>query len=385
MKISSIPIEFLDFTALPIIDAHYYLGKEVKKAVHQRLNTVLESLDETLISKKIETARIIKEVIENRSQENSRISKDLQLYLSCCKAWVDGSELENFRHSKLDKIENFSQLDLFFFLQWEFTGCQTGMYRQKDGSVSLWHTEEDIDEIGTRFDLLRFVSFKVDETIINTLIYPDLMPGSAFSWTDNGTAIAIDSLLLVPEISRGTFANLLYWMVLFCHNTIPAETIIAELLPSLDSGAINIVRLGDNIQGMNYEFSGSQFSQRSLGFQPGNFLFQTNASNLSEIENANSTSVSRLENQQFYTDRETRTANAIEKMDNPSLYDFFQMMASKQGGEYAYANRDVKAYFIVNLSTNGYEIWLGSGMAKLNRPPIVIRKIFDSPNRTSQK
>jgi hypothetical protein len=64
--------------------------------------------------------------------------------------------LEHFEHHALAAFEPLGQIDLAMFLQNDCTGCQTGMYRAQDGSVVLWHTEEDVeDEPGSGFDLLR--------------------------------------------------------------------------------------------------------------------------------------------------------------------------------------------------------------------------------------
>ncbi len=370
------PVEFLDLTNLEIVDAHLALGKDVKPAVHKRLNFLIDRIGESQVFDEIEKVRNIRKTVEDRSKGQDFISLAIRSYLECCKAWAVGTDLENFHHSKLAKIKDISSIDLAIFLQLELTGCQTGMYRQEDGSIILWHTEEDVDEKSQRFDKLRVAAFRSGNKIVNSFIYPDLLPGPAFSWTGSGTAIAIDSLPVISNSTVGFFANLIYWIVLFFHEDLPVQAIVSELLPSVDSGAINIVGFEKEAHGEIFEFAIDQVKKRCLGSQPASFLFQTNISNSFNIKPDGTFYEAKSDKQHYYVSRETRTAQAVKKLKDPSLLNFFHLLTSMRGGEYAYANRDVKAHFLIKVTNDEYEVWMGSGMAKPNILPIKIKKII---------
>jgi hypothetical protein len=48
-------------------------------------------------------------------------------------------------------------------------------------------------------------------------------------------------------------------------------------------------------------------------------------------------------------------------------------MAFRLGGEFSYANTDVKSYFLGNVSAQGMEIWLDVGPALKRDQPRVIK------------
>ena len=80
----------------------------------------------------------------------------------------------------------------------------------------------------------------------------------------------------------------------------------------------------------------------------------------------------------LYEQRVERTANAISNKDGKSgeageMEFFFNLMTSQVGDGWAYANKDVKAYFIHRQSINGAETWLGHGPAMPGDSIIVIK------------
>jgi hypothetical protein len=55
---------------------------------------------------------------------------------------------------------------------------------------------------------------------------------------------------------------------------------------------------------------------------------------------------------------------------------FHRLISSRAGEEWAYANKDVKAYFLCQVEPNEMEIWLGAGPARREDVPLkIIQKI----------
>jgi hypothetical protein len=73
----------------------------------------------------------------------------------------------------------------------------------------------------------------------------------------------------------------------------------------------------------------------------------------------------------FYEQRVERTERAMRNKDDKAseagdMSFFFDLLTSRAGDGWGYANPEVKAYFIHRLSMHGAEIWLGDGPALPN-------------------
>lgn len=377
MKNNLHQIEFLDLTLLDKIEAHFVLGSDVRNAVHRKLNSALDEIDTINLSELISKVKRIRRVLENKAKNTDLAGKIAQSYLDCLEAWAKGANIENFRHPKIEN-RNISIIELALLLQLENVGCQTGVFRQENGSVIMWHTEEDVEEENNpRFDKLRIVSLKSGNSVFFAFVYPDLLPGCAFSWTDRGIAMAVDTILANAKLSEGFFSNFLYWAVLFYNEELRPYEIITRFSPIIDAGAITIVLPEDNIRVEKMEFIANEILTSCLDSQPGSFLFQSNVfstknSRLLSFENV------QREKRRLFEAREIRTKEAINRLQSFSLCDFYAMMTSRKGGTYAYANKDVKAYFLSRVSKYSCEIWVGTGKAQPQKKPIIIRHFFNN-------
>ena len=193
---------FLDFSKHDLRTAHRMLGEQVSAQVHKILRQRLERLDRSklnfLLTQTCSCAETLTDKLSDQRLD-PRLQGALQEYVDCLAAWADGAGLRDFDHPALAAQRRLCPLDLALFLQHDSTGCQTGMYRQGDGSVILWHTEEDIEfEAGSGFDQLRLASFNVGDEenpiTMTAFIYPDLLPGPAFGWRSDGYTQAVDNL-----------------------------------------------------------------------------------------------------------------------------------------------------------------------------------------------
>lgn len=376
MKNNTSPVEFLDLSELDRVSAHLALGNEVKRAAHRRLKLTLDGLDGKGLSEQVSRVQTVRKMLEDRSKRTDFVGRAIESYLVCCSAWAEGTDLAKFQHPKLVDIRDVSPIDLALLLQLEPTGCQTGVFRQEDGSIILWHTEEDVDENTERFDKLRIVAIKSGEEIAHAFIYPDLLPGPAFSWTERGTALAVDSILAKANSPTGSFSNLIYWIVLFYHESLAPQAILAGLAPIMDGGAITTLSSGEEIRAERTEFVADDVMISRLDPRPGSYLFQSNV--FSQKNSNMSRSFESIEpaKRRIFEAREIRTARAIKKLESKSLPDFYHMMTSRRGGEWAYANQDVKSHFLFKASRREFEVWVGAGSAKPNVLPTTYRHIL---------
>ena len=192
----------LDLTGYDLPTAHWHLGTHVRQQVQKILNQRLEELDPEKCCFLMNQCRACAEMLTDKLTDqriNSLLRGAIQEYVDCLAAWADGAGLRGYDNPALAAYKPLCPLDLAFFLQHDSTGCQTGMYRQPDGSVIFWHTEEDIEaEAGSGFDQLRLAAFNVggrDHPVhMHAFIYPDLLPGSAFGWRSDGYTQAVDTL-----------------------------------------------------------------------------------------------------------------------------------------------------------------------------------------------
>jgi hypothetical protein len=267
--------------------------------------------------------------------------------------------------------------DLALFLQNDNLGCQTGVYREREGAVLLWHTEEDVQEAGSRFDKPRIATFRTgDGRRMSAFIYPDLLPGPAYCWRSDGFIQAVDSLPLKPAPEASVLANIATWVTLRLGKAVAPEAVIDALGPFVDGYALSVVQeqrgqvLADKI-----EFAGDQYLLSSLDDEPGCFLFQVNIFSDKEADVATTYEDIHPHHRQTLEGRVTRTSRAIQRFtpSNNTATSFFRLLASRLGNDYSYANEDVKSYLIGRISATDMEIRIGSGPALKGDQLYVIR------------
>lgn len=87
-------------------------------------------------------------------------------------------------------------------------GCQTGVKRETNGSVSFFHTEEDFEG----YRITDTVMGKFPDGSVSYTSYPEILPGAAFSITRTGKLIMVDSLF-TKEIDQPAIpAGVVPWL-----------------------------------------------------------------------------------------------------------------------------------------------------------------------------
>jgi hypothetical protein len=377
LKIStSTTFTFLDYRCLRLVEAHRQLGQDVRLQVDKILRRRLEELSEGSLILLLSQAGDCGETLARRSGEAGvaiPIRKALGEYLDCLGAWAEGAGLGQFQHPRLEGV---SLLERALLLQHDESGCQTGLYRQADGSAILWHTEEDIEETpGERFDALRVMRFQVDDeegaVVIHAFMYPDLLPGPAFAWRSDGYTQAVDTLhtCSFDAPNGGILANCACWIALRLGGSVDFGEILSALQPFYTGYAINVMdRAGGRVEADKYEFAGSYITHEELREQPGSYLFQANIFSEPRSAAARAMECLTVEKWRKYRQRVYRTRRFFKEKQRCQSPDgdltfLHKMMASRAGGEWAYANSHVKAYFLQRLTSEETETWLGSGPA----------------------
>jgi hypothetical protein len=386
------PIQFLDYTGLDMVAAHRALGETVQGQTQRVLQRRLDKLSPSKLKEKLFLARQCSLALEERVQNkriDQRVRNAVEEYLACLEAWMDGVCLTDFQHPALGHIKIESSRvtlrDLALFLQDDNAGCQTGALRLADGSVIFWHTEENLEEVpNEHFDQLRIATFRIvnsDETVdSHSFIYPYLLPGSSFSWRSDGYFQATDSLYIKPVIqSNALFANIVCWVTLRLGKALPAREVIAALSPFSDGYAHwSFARRNGSPAVNKIEFAGDQMISCELGKQPGDSLFQVNI-----VSQTDSLIATRFEHispasRRRYVKRFIRSSSLIERIKTAQepLKAVQEMLTSRYGGSYAYANTDVKAYVIGRLTSSGLALWIGAGTALKGEHPLYIGELI---------
>lgn len=369
----------LDFRALDLEPAHFALGQAVKSQVKRILQHKLESWGPEGFLVRIRIAQAVLNTLVEKTVSDRLdlpIRQALLAYLGCLEQWAAGTDLRavlaqsaiaNSAGSLADQIA----LLVGLALQNDALGCQTGTCRQGDGSIVLWHTEEDSDLEGMRFDKLRLMRFRspwgpADAEVIS-FIYPDLLPGSAFSWRSDGYIQAVDFLYMRDMVVEGALlANIACWVTLVLGQHGSLEAVVHQLGPYLDGYAITTVSRDDKmVHGRKIEFLAAEHLCSELSEQVGAHSFQVNlvsdpASSLAQhYEEENLASRGLLQGRLSRTQRLLSSkANALNHLEG-----FCRLVSSRAGGDYAYSNRHVKAYLVGWVSDTGMNIQVGPGPA----------------------
>ncbi len=370
----------LDYSAYDLPTAHRMLGWHVSQQVQKILKNKLDTWEEARLQKLLAQSQTCISLLAEKAADahiDERLRTAVCEYLQCLSAWADGAGLEHFKHSVLASLQPLGRIDLAMFLQNDCTGCQTGMYRSPDGSVVLWHTEEDVeDEPGSGFDSLRIAKFNLGDrdhpVLMHAFIYPDLLPGPAFGWRSDGFAQAVDKLHIrhFPDLKAGILTNVVTWLTLRLGPDMDSKEIIESLQPYYDGYAVNTVySQAGGVQAHKYEFASDRIISSHLDEQPNSYLFQVNIFSdrahpwVAELEDLHPDWC------ELYQQRVERAMVALQIMDGKpgmtgEMRFFFNMITSQVGDDdWSYANKDVKAYFIHHQSTHCAEIWLGHGPA----------------------
>ena len=212
----------------------------------------------------------VKHQIAARILERVQTESIFTEFYACFKAWVRGGGI--------------SELYGMYLMVDNLEGCQTMMVRYQSG-VGMIHTEEDFNDIKSRMSGNHTIEFKDNGRRLLTLVYNNLIPGSALFGWQKDMLIAVDALFIreegIENIEKPMLANIIGWIV--WHATVD-ETDHRVLIPKLkrmgemiDGYAINVVRrIGKKVQGYKVSFARNDWEVEKLGNKIGSNLRQVN-------------------------------------------------------------------------------------------------------------
>ncbi len=377
----------LDYRALSLVDAHRRLGEEVRAQAHHILARKFRELTPEALAGQVRLARYCRDALHRKlEQAGEGIRRAaLEEYVTCLAAWTQGADLaafevEGLREARVDGLP-LSGDDLAYTLQDDEPGCQTGLWRAADGSVLLWHTEEDREPLGARFDRLRLMAFSVTDhgrpTYIVAFIYPDLLPGSAFAWRGDNYVQAVDSLNLKSKApASGILANIATWVTLRLGQGADLDETIRYLGPFADGYALNAAYAdGQSARGRKVEFAGEYTHSYRLADAPGSFLYQANMFSDPTASIARLYGAVEPEKRRRLEERVSRAEAWLRALrpeaDVPAA--LFHFLCSQEGGDYACANRDVKAYLIARCAVDRLQVSIGAGPALVEVKPEIFQ------------
>jgi hypothetical protein len=368
-------IVHLDFRDIDIQLAHEKLGEAVQAQVYKILNEKINLDDDQGFISDIRKARLMARAIDQKIKSPDlmrEIKKALIAYKAALQAWTTGARLDGYQHDLLnglmiDGLPVRGQ-ELAMLLQAEQLGCQTGIIRDEDHSIWLWHAEEDVEPVpGARFDYTRIFSFCYEGKHIHAFIYPDLLPGPTFGWRDDGYVQAVDTLYVKVDSSEDSIPpNIATWLTLCLGGQVPITEIVDSLSPFQKGYALlSVSQSSDKIIGEKVEFISSAMEYRALSEKYGDYLFQVNM--IAERDTLFQQKYEQIDEttEAALGQRIDRTQKALEEFipTQNKIGFLHRLLSSRDGGEYAYANQDVKAYFLCRMADTGLQKWIGVGVA----------------------
>lgn len=362
------PIEVLVARASSMSGAHRALGELMKGPALGAIEARIAGTDPAALKAQIRGVRACRSFIEQcsvRAGTAEPVRRAILDYLECLTGWSEALGLGGRLAGGLEVDgQQTSALDLALWAQDDNTGCQTGMLRRADGSVFLWHTEEDT--IGY-FDKPRIVSFVVGDETLHAFMYPYLLPGPAFGW-QAGQVHAVDTLFMRRDLTPvGAYTSVASWLIWRLGPAADAREVIRALSPFVDGCAVNVVQpAARGARATTHEFGGRRLASRSLRADAGAFAFQANAVCRPESPLGREEELS-ARDRAPYERRLDRAQEAMERLRarprEPAAQDLVRFLASRRGGSYANANRDVKAHCVACVCSSGLEMYVQSGSA----------------------
>ena len=367
------PITTLDCAQVDTINAHRLLGQAARAQIHKILAKRLDDLGSAdQVAGQIRQARRYQAALKERNKIpglDETVKAAIGEYMACLSAWAEGAQLSDYHHTLL--ATNVDGLpiranDLAMLLQEDETGCQTGVYREQDGSVILWHIEEDDEKTpGQHFDKLRLFSFRSHGGQVATaFIYPDLLPGPTFGWQGDNFVQAVDTLHIKPvEIGSPILPNTLAWLGLYLGTMTTREKLAKYLGPFQGGYSLTAAhKKGGQVSVEKIEYANDELTVSALENRAGSYLFQTNILRdpslpIGAYEQVSAES--RTWNGARYA-RTSRFMRVVQRSEN-ALPLVFRMLQSRLGGESAYSNASVKAYLICHMAPKITSIWVGAG------------------------
>jgi hypothetical protein len=350
----------LRIEASDLAAAHTALGEQLRAAIARVVELRLAATGAELLREQLETIRKSRAHLERCAAAASlpaALRAALHAYLEALSAWARGADLAALRPLAERHGVICSADDLALWLQDDNTGCQTGVVRDVDGSVLLWHTEEDT--IGY-FDQPRLLELSIGATRLGAFLYPYLMPGPAFGWWPHGL-LAYDTLS-VRRSAGGTPTSVLSWLLWSAQGELEPLATARALSPFLDGGAFTLVARGARDVSAEVVEVGGEFTLGfALGAAPEARRLQVNMVSkqthaLAALETLDE--AGRVP----YRERLARSARQLDAR-MPDEAALSAMLASRDGGEWAFANDDVVAHLVARVSRDRLALHVGVGPA----------------------
>lgn len=369
-------VEIIEINGKNFVEAHRKLGEANAESLRGVLNKKLGDIKREELIQQIRFVRKCRESMQGKTKEDiipSKIRSALEEYFECLDAWADGAKLNEYTHSMLEGLEvdgkPVSQQDIALWLQSDTIGCQTGMIRNKDGSVTFWHSEEWPTEQVKRSQIIKFtIGEGNNKKEVNAFNYPYQLPGSAFSWTD-GLIQGSDFIYLKNSDKSGSMSNVATWMILRLGREANPEDVVKNLTPFFDGYAISIVHADKGkVTGERIEFAGSDIVNSRLPDKTDSMLFQVNmfqqdsplAERYSEMD---SDVAEELAKRVKRTERGLHLINQLTR-GGITPDKILGMMRFTVGNErWGYANPDVKAHAVAVINPDEMKISIGAGPA----------------------
>ena len=357
------PLRRIEIEAASLPAAHGRLGEAlgpvIRRVAARRLRATSPADFDRQIDAVRNCRRHVSAYIRSGHFMPRHVRRALREYLACLDAWAHASQLESVLDDQTVDGKAVTARELALWLQDDNSGCQTGLLRLAGGDVLFWHTEEDT--IGY-FDRPRLASLLVGKQTWHAFLYPYLLPGPAFGW-QAGRFHAVDSLH-IRRGSCGAFTNVAAWLAWRLPGLEPGE--LFHLCPFLDGCAIHrLVRSPGGVAAWVQELGGEFQTQCSLPLRQGSLLFQANCVRQSGSRLAREEALSAAERKP-YCDRRERTEQAVRELvraGETTPQRIVELLASRAGGDYAYANSDVKAHCVGVATAAGMELYVQSGAA----------------------
>lgn len=329
-----------------LVAAHLLLGEVFRADIERAARGRCGRLSKNRFKRQLLCARRSRFHSLQRAGRTPSLRKAVTEYFDSLHAWARGAGLMAvFRRLCPPSKDPIELLDFALWLQDDTGGCQTGMLRTEDGGVLFWHTEEDTVGYCNR---PKIVHFKTPGFSRCAFLYPYLLPGPAFGWGEH-YFYAVDSLTIRREGSEtGAFTALASWLVWRLAARLSLKQMIRYLAPFVDACAINVLHQSKRrVYAEKIEFGERQQISGRLPARTDSFMFQVN-----EISDP-SAALARLElmssaSHKRYQGRKARTESYLHRVlasrKPKTLESLEALLSSRTGGQYAYANEDVKGY-----------------------------------------
>jgi len=372
-------LEVIEITADTMTQAHRLLGQEVSAQAKQHLTRHLDEYRnyEEFAKRMTLMTKIYRQMLLKTHDPSisSDIKFGLQEYLDCMVAQSQGIGTQTLQHPLLDQYlsEHPGEEDFLYhtLLQLENqndnVGCQSGMVRH-DEQTLLWHTEEDYEEEkGERTDKPRLVKFNIGGQIKYSFIYPDLMPGPAFSFGPN-FFYNVDSTYTKANRKPSILANTAMWMAWFLAEKIPPQEVVHSLKPFLDGYILNYVwrpNSQSQFEAGKIEFAHALSATYPLdGNQP---IISTNK--LEPLSTVLDAEKMDQEETELFQERARRAKRSLHLINltqdgSGSLENIRRMTgftSTKLQGEAGMSVDFTKAHAVAQAGPDGLVVWVGAG------------------------